>query len=324
MAQLRAAFAAGRLPHALLMLGPDGLGKREFAHWLAAAVLCENPIDSLQYCGQCTSCKLIAAGTHPDLMWVAPEEDKQQVSVDQVRAASERLGKTSFRQGYKIAIVEPAHQMTVSAANSLLKTLEEPPAESLLILLTSRPSTLPATVRSRCQKIAIHRPSTQDALHWLQAESGKPVAPALLEFTGGAPLLALELAGGRFAELDADMQRALDQLLGGQADVTQVASEWAKDALVERLTWLDLWLMSLARGAIGGSGDLVTFPARAAHLPSLPQALNISDLYDMVDRARMLKAQLSRTALQRELAIESWLVSLLQAVAAVKPRAAQL
>ncbi|HEY4368541.1 MAG TPA: DNA polymerase III subunit delta' [Steroidobacteraceae bacterium] len=322
LGQLQVARAAKRLPRALLLQGAEGLGKRDFAAWFAAAVLCENSVESLQHCGQCTSCKLIAAGTHPDLMWIALEEDKQQISVDQVRAATERLGKTSFRGGYKIAVVEPAHQMTNSAANSVLKTLEEPPAESLLILITSRPSTLPATVRSRCQKITMQRPSAQDALRWLQSETGKAIQPAIIEFTGGAPLRALEFANGRFAELDADMQRSLGELLSGRSDVTQVASEWAKDALVERLVWLDLWLMSIARGAIGGSADLVTFPARSAHLPSLPQALNISDIYSMVDRARTLKAQLSRTALQRELAVESWLVYLLQAVAGVKPLAA--
>ena len=322
LAQLRGAFAAKRLPHALLVQGADGLGKREFAAWLSAAVLCENPLETLQFCGQCTSCKLITAHTHPDLMWVAPEEDKQQISVDQVRAASERLSKTSFRRGYKIAVIEPAHQMTHSAANSVLKTLEEPPAESLLILLTSRPSTLPATVRSRCQKVTIQRPSAPAALDWLKTETGSAIEPAILEFTGGAPLRALEFANGRFADLDADMQRAMSQLLSGQSDVTEIATRWGKDGLVERLVWLDLWLMSIARGAIGGSADLVTFPARHAHLPTLPQALNISDIYSMVDRARMLKAQLSRTALQRELAIESWLVSLLQTVAAAQPLAA--
>ena len=84
-----------------------------------------------------------------------PEEDKQQISVDQIRAASERLTQTSYRHGYKIAVIEPAHQMTINAANSLLKTLEEPTPRSLLILLTSRPSALPPTVRSRCQKLTV-------------------------------------------------------------------------------------------------------------------------------------------------------------------------
>ena len=109
------------------MQGAEGLGKRAFAAWLAAAVLCEKSAgDAAAVCGACASCALITAGSHPDLLWVAPEEDKQQISIDQMRAATERLTKTSYRQGYKVAIVEPAHQMTSNAANSLLKTLEEP------------------------------------------------------------------------------------------------------------------------------------------------------------------------------------------------------
>ncbi len=160
-AQLRQAWSAQRLPHAILVQGADGLGKRSFAAWLAAAALCEKSTGAeLNVCGACASCALIKAGSHPDLHWTAPEEDKQQLSVDQVRAACEKLSKTSFRQGYKVAILEPAHQMTPGAANSVLKTLEEPSPNSLLVLLTSRPSGLLPTVRSRCQKLTIARPST--------------------------------------------------------------------------------------------------------------------------------------------------------------------
>jgi len=318
IAQLRVAWTAGRLPHALLIAGTDGLGKRELAAWLSCAVLCERSQNKLDCCGECASCKLIAAGSHPDLLWVSPEEDKQQISVDQIRSACERLGKTSYRQGYKIAIVTPAHQMTVNAANSLLKTLEEPTPQSLLILLTSQPSVLPPTVRSRCQQIAIQRPTTEQALAWLRAEAPAAANPALLEFAGGAPLRALEYADGRFDALDREMQRSLAELLAGDTDVTQVASAWAKEGLPDRLTWLDLWLASAARGALVGSADLVTFPPGRAHLPSLPRTLNISSLYSMVDRLRALKAQLARTALQRELALESWLVALLQCVAQAK------
>jgi DNA polymerase III subunit delta' len=319
VAQLRLAWTANRLPHALLLQGAEGVGKRSFAMWLACAVLCESSMGAaLDCCGHCASCALIKAGSHPDLWWVAPEEDKLQISIDQVRAATERLGKTSYRQGYKVAVVEPAHQMTPSAANSLLKTLEEPSRDSLLILLTARASALLPTVRSRCQKVSIARPSRDEAQRWLQAESGRAVDPALLEFAGGAPLRALEYADGRFEQLNEHMQKSLGALLAGQADVTQVAAEWEKSSLSDRLTWLDLWLTSLARGALAGSADLITFPGGRAHLPSLPRTLNISSLYRMVDRVRALKAQLARVALQRELAVESWLIALLDLLAPAK------
>lgn len=315
-AQLRQAWVANRLPHAILVQGADGLGKGSFAAWLSAAVLCEKSLDgTLDACGACASCALIKAGSHPDQYWVAPEEDKTQLSVDLVRAACEKLSKTSFRQGYKVAIIEPAHQMTPGAANSVLKTLEEPSRGSLLVLLTSRPSGLLPTVRSRCQKLTIARPSTADAMAWLQQESGKAVSPALLEFSGGAPLRALAYADGRFDALNQHMQKSLRDLLSGDADVTQVAAEWEKDALVDRLVWLDLWLSSLARVSLAGTDDRVTFPAGPVHLPSPSRPLNISALYAMVDRTRALKAQLARTALQRELAVESWLIALLEALA---------
>ena len=322
--QLRQAWGANRLPHAILVHGAEGLGTGAFAAWLATAVLCERSTHSeLDVCGSCASCALVKAGSHPDLHWVAPEEDKQQLSVDQVRAACEKLSKTSFRQGYKVAIIEPAHQMTPGAANSVLKTLEEPTPGSLLVLLTSRPSGLLPTVRSRCQKLTITRPSKDEALAWLKQAAGKDVSPSLLEFSGGAPLRALEYADGRFDALNEQMLKSLQDLLSGDADVTQVAAEWEKDALIDRLIWLDLWLSSTARAAIAGSDERFTFPTGPAHLPSLPRPLNINALYSMVDRTRALKAQLARTALQRELAVESWLIALLRTLAPAKAAAAR-
>jgi DNA polymerase-3 subunit delta' len=312
VAQLQSAWESQRFPHALLLQGAEGLGKRHLAAWLSAAVLCETSRPSLRVCGTCASCLLIKAHSHPDFLWVSPEEDKQQISVDQVRAAMGRLTQTSYRQGYKVAVIEPAHQMTISAANGLLKTLEEPTPESVLILITSQPSSLLATVRSRCQKVVVPGPQASQALEWLQSETGVAAAPQLLEFAGRAPLRAAELAQGRFDQLDADMQRSVSQLASGATDVTQVAAEWAKDGLIERLNWLDLWLNSAARALIGGTDDLFTFPARSSHLPSLPPTLNISALYSLVDQIRALKAQLARTALQRELAAEAVLISLMQ------------
>jgi len=311
-AQLRKAWAANRLAHAVLLQGAEGVGKHSFAAWLACAALCDKSTAStLECCGECASCTLFMAGSHPDLLWVMPEEEKQQLSIDQVRAATERLTKTSYRQGYKVAIVDPAHLMTPNAANSVLKTLEEPSPRSLLLLVTSQPSMLLPTVRSRCQKVTIPRPSREQAIAWLREKSGHEISPALLEFAGGAPLRALSYADGRFDALNEHMQKSLGALLAGQADVTQVAAEWEKDRLVERLTWLDLWLSALARGTLAGNADLITFPDRPVHLPSPAGPLNISGVYSMVDRARALKSQLARTALQRELAVESWLIALL-------------
>src|SRR5215471_3446855 len=158
IARLHSAWEQRRWPHALLIHGAEGLGKGSLARWIARAVLCERAGDDFRPCGACTSCALFNANTHPDLQEIAPDEDKQSISVDQIRDASANLALTSYRQGYKVAIIEPAHQMTTAAANSLLKTLEEPSPRTLLILLTSRPAALLPTVRSRCQHLAIRAP----------------------------------------------------------------------------------------------------------------------------------------------------------------------
>jgi DNA polymerase-3 subunit delta' len=323
--QLKQAWQSGRFSHALLLHGADGIGKKQFASWVASAALCDrSPSAAMDYCGECAGCKLIQAGSHPDLLWVRPEEDKQQISIDQLRAACERLSKTSYREGYKVAIVEPAHQMTPSAANSLLKTLEEPSPNSLLILVSSRPSSLLPTVRSRCQKLALAGPSAEEALAWVRAETGAEVEPDLLEFAGHAPLKALDQAEG-FGALHEHMQKSLEALLAGRADVVQIAAEWANDRLPDRLNWVDLWLQSMARGALAETAEFITFPNGPTHLPSPSRTLNISGVYSLVDRARALKAQLARTALQRELAVASWLFALLDLLApamAPNPRSA--
>ena len=308
--QIEAAWLKDRLSHAMLLHGQVGLGKRRLAEWVARGLLCENTREQLAACGHCNGCRLVAAGSHPDFKLVTPEEGKQQLSVDQVRAVSEWLVMTSHQQGWKVAIIDPAQLMTLAAANSLLKTLEEPPARSLLILVASSLQGLPATLRSRCQRIGIPRPPTAMALKWLSEVTSQSVPPQVLEFTGGAPLRALEVHAA-FASLDEEMRASLTDLLAGRTEVTRVAQFWAKEALPDRLAWLDLWLMSLAREAVAGSGDLVTFPGQAVPLPTSANVLNMSQLYGLADRIRELKSQLLRTALNRDLAAEMLLAELL-------------
>ncbi len=317
--QIESAWQQDRLPHALLLHGQPGLGKRRLAEWVARGLLCEAPRDHLVACGHCNGCRLAKAGSHPDLTVVTPEEGKQQLSVDQVRTVSEWLVMTSHQQGWKIAIIDPAQLMTVAAANSLLKTLEEPPARSLLILVASSLQGLPATLRSRCQRLAIPRPPTALALGWLHETSSQAIPAQVLEFTGGAPLRALEVHEA-FARLDEEMRSSLADVLAGRAEVTRVAQFWAKEALPDRLAWLDLWLMSLARQAIAGTLDLVTFPEQPVPLPTNANVLNISHLYRLADRIRELKSQLQRTALNRDLAAELLLAELLTAFTRRQPQ----
>ncbi|MGA9369215.1 MAG: hypothetical protein WBV35_17275, partial [Steroidobacteraceae bacterium] len=147
MARLRGAYAARRLPHALLVHEAPGAGGEWLALWVARMVLCATPAEAP--CGRCASCERAARGQHPDLMMVRPLEESTQIRIEQVRELSSELALTAHQGGYKVAVVSPADSMNRFAANALLKTLEEPPQATLLILVATQPSRLPATILSR-------------------------------------------------------------------------------------------------------------------------------------------------------------------------------
>ena len=169
--QVRAAHAGGRLAHALLLAGPRGAGKDHFADGLARFLLCEAA--GARPCGQCRSCVQIAAGTHPNLMRLAPAEDKRDIAIDDVRDLLDRLHLSSHYGQAKIAIVSPADALNANGANALLKTVEEPPPATHILLVAERWRALPATLRSRCQILRFARQGAWapegDAGDWIRA-----------------------------------------------------------------------------------------------------------------------------------------------------------
>lgn len=241
-----------QLPHALLLKGPEGIGKAEFAHALAAGLLCQQAGNTRQACGDCHACHLIAAGTHPDLMPVGLEiiDDKQakEIKVDQIRELCARLSHTSQFGGFKVAIIDPAERMNRNAANSLLKTLEEPPAGTLIILISANASILPATVRSRCQAIKLPAPGRDTALVWLKNRFPAMDASALLAAGDGAPKTAAMLAeAGLLPERKAQFA-TLKSIAERRHSPLQAAAEWHKGqpvAVPLLLHWWSGWIGDL-------------------------------------------------------------------------------
>ena len=203
-APLVAEALAGRAswPHALLISGPRGIGKHALALHLAQALLCETPHADGSPCGQCPGCRYAIAGQHPDLMRLelttfdestGEWETVDTIAVDRVRALIDFVLLSSHRQRAKVAVIAPAERMHVSAANALLKTLEEPPPGTFVILVSDQPGRLPATIVSRCRMLPVPLPPESAALAWLAAQGVAAPAAALAQ-AGGAPLLALSHA----------------------------------------------------------------------------------------------------------------------------------
>ena len=207
-----------RVPHAVLLAGPQGVGKRAFARWIAMTTLGMTESRVPEYSPD--------PPEHADLRWITIPEDKQSIGIEQIRELVDDLSLTSYEGGGKVAIIDPANAMTVNAANSLLKTLEEPPGDALLILIADRVGKLPATIFSRCQRIDMAPPAEQDALAWLDRLQPGAAWIEALRVAGGAPLAAIRALED--LETGASLARDLNTLGRGESSPVEVAARWAK------------------------------------------------------------------------------------------------
>ena len=223
--RIEAMLETGRPPpHALLLHGPGGIGKRGLAVRLAGAILCTDPRPGP--CGACRSCHLFDAGSHPDFLRVEPAEGESVIPVASVRALIDRFTLATERA--RVAVIAPAEAMSQAAANAFLKTLEEPAGRATFVLASNAPGRLPATIRSRCRKTAVPAPPRAEALAWLEAKTDPTFARHVLELSGGAPLAGLEFGRRHGGEALASLHTETVALLGGVADPIEVAGGWRK------------------------------------------------------------------------------------------------
>ena len=232
---------AGRLPHAIMLNGPIHVGKSQFSRALAQRVICGEPIGGYA-CGRCKACKLIAANSHPDLKLVMPEEEGKAIKIDQVRALCEFIAKTSQQGGWKVVIIEPAEAMNINSANALLKSLEEPSPNTLIILVCHQLSAISATIRSRCRMLSFAIPPANQSLDWLrQVVTGEQDPKWLLEQAGGRPLQALKLVESDTLEQQAAFDQLLQQLTEQRVSAVVAAEKCYRQA--------PLAIVGLANGA---------------------------------------------------------------------------
>lgn len=278
--QVQARLADDRLPHALLITGERGVGKRAWAESVAALLLCEQrrtdeaglPVA----CGRCKQCDLMSAASHPDLRVYAPEKSRM-VKVDQIRALSTFAVASPQVAHHKVAIIDRADQLNINAANALLKTLEEPlPDVTLMLLQESGRPVLP-TIRSRCQALTVPVPERSQAERWLvshlsatEAETPPSVEEVnkALMLSGNAPRLALEYLTGDFLTLRDTAFEAFRSFMKGQIPVAEASKAFKALGLEDALTLLEGWAADLARISVGGqavddeAADMMAFLAQ--------------------------------------------------------------
>ena len=278
-----------RLPHAVLVQGREGIGKLDFARALAAGALCETPRDGLA-CGECPSCHWFSQGNHPDFREIVPEAAQEEeegsveemakpektkslyIKIEQIRDVTDFIELTTHRGGHRVLLIHPADTLFPNAANALLKTLEEPPPHTVIVLVTSQPARLLPTIRSRCRAVTLDLPPRAESLAWLR-EQGIEGAESALATAGGAPLLAREIASPEEAAL---RKKILDELSRGVRDVPAFAVSIGKDAMGRFLFWMQTWVHDLVRVRVAGSprhhleyAKALQARARAADLDAL-------------------------------------------------------
>ena len=281
---------SGRVPHALLLRGASGRGKAMFAGRLAALLLCGSDAAP---CGECASCRLCAAGSHPDRIEVGLAPDRREIVVDQIRALIEVVGLTARFGRWKVVIVDPADAMNRHAANTLLKTLEEPPGAAVFILVSSNHARLLPTIRSRCQRIDFPVPDPAIALEWLRGRVPEP--EAALALARGAPIGAVEMTDGGLLAVRSALDRDVDEILA-DGDPMTVAARWKELGRETVTRWLvDILAQRLRRSVRSGAGRGRTGGA----------GLHFAPLLAMLDRCLEVRGGvLARTGANEQLALE--------------------
>lgn len=256
--RLSAARAAGRLGHGLLFCGPAEAGQGRLARRLAEGLLCSQPKQG-SACGECRSCRLIAAQTHGDLRVVTLQERddgrlKTEIGVEQIRELGSWFSLTAQLGQAQVALIDPADRLNLSAANAVLKTLEEPAPGRYLLLVSDQLQRLPATVRSRCQRVELRLPEHGEALDWLAAQGiATSEAERALALGEGNPRRALELlANGGVRRCD-EVMADLQAVAAGRETPTAVAQRWMAEHTDARLQQAVRLVRDLGLGRAAGT-----------------------------------------------------------------------
>ncbi len=307
--QLQNYIVQQRVPQALLINGALGIGKQQLAEQFAHALLCNRPQSTGLSCGQCSSCLLIKAQTHPDFMDVQPEEVGKNITIAQIRTLMEKLNLKPQFERYRAILIHPADALNNAAANAFLKYLEEPTERTVLILVTHRMNKLPATIKSRCQKFTLAMPDKNLVLPWLAQQSTAENAEIVLNLAQGSPLLAQQYATDEHLMQRRDCFNAWLSIARQQSHPVIVAEQWLKLPETTLLFWLSSWVIDLMRYRHQTAPRNLYHADLKMALSELAPHLNPIKLYEFYDlllqSRRRLETQINKQVLWEEILI-SW------------------
>ena len=296
-----------RVPQALLISGKNGLGKRHLADLFAASLLCTKPEDNGLACGHCDSCLLLNAETHPDFIQVKPEEPGKVITIGQIRSLVTRLTLKPQFESYRVVIVNPADLMNNAAANAFLKCLEEPTERTVILLITDKPARLPATIVSRCQKLAVAKPDKDIAAIWLNQQAAKDEPGLLLNLAQGSPLLALDYANNGTLKLRNDCFKAWMDIAKQRTHPAIIAEDWYKLPESLLIFWITSWIIDLIKCCYQIRADKLYNPDLKDSLQELSQQLELKGLYKFYDlllmRRQLLETQINKHTMFEEILI---------------------
>ncbi len=287
--RFEARLARGQTPQAVFIHGPAGIGRRHVGLTVAARLLGSDWRPSID-----TPAEQLGGVLHPDYWGVGPDEDSRVIKIEQIRDLNQALNLTSHRSGWKVAVISPAEVMTPNAANALLKTLEEPPAATTLVIIADTLTRVPPTIVSRCERIRLSPPTRSTALEWLlERHPDRSACERALAFASGAPLMARSLLGeaqgdgvGKvLAELNDDVQCLIER----SVPPTTLARTWARRDAGVCLRWLYLQTAELLRRQVHDeAGRLSALPH--LKIPEVPLNMSACCAYlDQVMEAQRLK-----------------------------------
>ena len=248
--QLSNYISQNRIPQALLIVGKKGLGKLQLAEAFAQTLLCTSPRPNARACGKCQSCTLFNAQTHPDYSVIEPEEDGKAIGISAIRQLTARLVLKPQFESHRVVIINPADSLTNASANAFLKYLEEPTERTSLVLITDKPSTLPATITSRCQKLHLSVPDETTGKAWLKQQGIIKDIDLLWMLSQGAPLLAKRFADNSTIELRTECFNNWSMLTHSAENLISIAEQWKKldkTGIDLLLFWLISWVMDIIK-----------------------------------------------------------------------------